>query len=124
MKKLVLLLAAFAVAVAFGMNGYAAAAGKTMMMDGYVIDTKCATDNKADLAKFVTEHTKECALMPPCAASGYNLYSGGKLWKFDKASSDKVHDFLMKKDSKLKVSVEMEHGEGDMIKLVSIKNAK
>jgi len=124
MKKLILLTAAFMVAVAVSMHGFAAAAEKSMMMEGYIIDTKCAADNKADLGEFVKTHTKECAVLPSCAASGYNLYSEGKLWKFDKDSSGKVHEFLMKKDSTLKVKVEMMHGEGDMIKLVSIKNAK
>lgn len=124
MKKLILLTAAFMVAVAVSMQGFAVAAEKSMMMEGYIIDTKCATDNKADLGEFVKTHTKECAVMPACAASGYNLYSEGKLWKFDKGSSDKVHEFLMKKDSTLKVKVEMMHEKDDMIKLVSIKNAK
>ncbi len=126
MKKAVLLAAVFMVTAAFGMAGMAKAEmhGKTMVMEGYVIDSKCATANEADLGTFVTTHTKECALMPACAASGYNLYSGGQLWKFDKESSEKVHEFLMKPDSKTHVSVEMEHGKGNMIKLMSIENAK
>ena len=99
-------------------------AGKSMMMTGYIIDTKCATANKDKLDEFVKTHQKECALAPACAKSGYNFYSDGKLWKLDKASSDKVHKFLEKADSKLNVKVEIEHGKGDMNKIVSIANAE
>lgn len=125
MKKAVLLATAFIVAAAFGLAGAVKAEmhEKTMVMEGYVIDTKCATANEADLAEFVKVHSKECALLPACAASGYNLYSMGQLWEFDEESSDKVHEFLMKPDSKTHVSVEMMHGKGNEIKLVNIENA-
>jgi hypothetical protein len=95
----------------------------SMTMDGYIIDTRCAENNKDNLDEFAPTHSKECALMPVCAESGYQFYSGGKLWKFDKASSDKVHEFLMKPDSTLHVSIEMAHGEGNMITLISVTNA-
>jgi hypothetical protein len=32
-------------------------------------------------------HTKECALMDDCAASGYGIFSGGKYYKFDTKGS-------------------------------------
>src|SRR5512143_1483527 len=60
---------------------------KAMAMEGYIIDTKCATANKDKLDDFVKVHSKECATAPACKATGYNLYSEGKLWKFDKKSS-------------------------------------
>jgi hypothetical protein len=97
---------------------------KSMVMEGYIVDTECATANKADLDSFVKTHSKDCAMAPACRKSGYNLYSMGRLWKFDKESSEKVYEFLGKADSTLHVSVEMVHGKGDMIKLVSIRNAK
>lgn len=125
MRRMILFAAVVLAAAAFGLatdTARAGMSGKSMVMEGYVIDTKCATSNEATLDTFVTTHPKECALA--CAATGYNLYSGGKLWKFDKASSDKVHEFLEKPDSKTHVSVEMEHGKGNEIKLISITNAK
>ncbi len=97
---------------------------KAMTMEGYIIDTKCATANKDKLAEFVKTHEKECAMLPSCRKSGYNLYSDGKLYKFDKLSQDKVYKFLQKGDSKLHVKAEVTHEKGDMIKLVSITNAE
>jgi len=125
MKKMLVMAAAAFMVAALGM-AYTAMAAKpmTMTMEGYIIDTKCATANSAKLAEFAPTHPKECAMAPDCRKSGYNLYSEGKLWKFDKASSDKVYSFLKKADSTLHVKVEMEHGKGDTIKLVSITNAK
>jgi len=132
MKRFVLAMAAMATFAAMTMFAalsvpMTAVAGMdkpmSMTMTGYIIDTKCATNNADDLDRFVGVHTKECALLPACAASGYNLYSGGKLWKFDKESSEKVHEFLMKEDSTLHVKVEMTHGEGNTISLISIENA-
>lgn len=124
MKRLLILAAALLVSMAFGTAAVAAEKkAMTMTMEGYIIDTKCATDNKDKLAEYVKTHTKECAMLPPCQKSGYNLYSEGKLYKFDKDSSGKVYDFLKKADSDLKVKVEVQH-EKDEIKLVSITNAK
>lgn len=122
-KTLMLALSMFLVMV-FGVTMAAAEKAKTMTMDGYILDTKCATANQAKLAEFAPTHPKECAMAPDCHKSGYNLYSDGKLYKFDKKSSDKVYKFLEKADSKLHVKAEVIHGKGDMVKLVSIKNAE
>jgi hypothetical protein len=99
-------------------------AGKAMMMEGYIIDSACATANKDKLDEYVKVHPKECAMKPACRKSGYNFYSDGKLWKLDKASNDKVYKFLEKSDSKLHVKAEILHGKGDMNKIVSITNAE
>ncbi|HLB25101.1 MAG TPA: hypothetical protein VJM83_02110 [Nitrospirota bacterium] len=124
MKK-VLLLSLFLFAAAGLVYANASFAGsKSMTMEGYVVDTKCADANKANIGEFVKTHAKDCAMAPDCHKSGYNLYSEGKLWKFDKESSDKVYKFIEKADSTLKVKAEVVHGEGDMVKLVKIENAK
>ena len=129
MKKVLLLSVAMFVAAMFGVSSSAVAAEKMKMaskgmeMTGTIIDTKCATANEATLGEFVKTHPKECAMAPDCHKSGYNLYSDGKLYKFDKKSSDKVYKFLEKADSKLNVKVEVMHGKGDMLKLVKIENA-
>jgi len=92
-----------------------------MSIKGIIIDNNCAEMNKADLATFITTHTKECALKPECVASGYALYSDNKLMKFDAASNSKVEEFLKKGDSKLQVVVEA-NKTGEELSLVSIKN--
>lgn len=93
-----------------------------LTMKGEIIDNMCAGSQKPEnLAAFVKTHTKECALMPNCAASGYSIFSEGKLAKFDKDSNAKIEDFLKKADSKLAVEV-VAIKVGDELSLVSIKN--
>ena len=131
MKKFWVFGLAMLVTAVFGMSGTilagegkAASFKKSMSMVGDVVDTQCATANKDNMAGFVKTHTKECALAPACKKSGYNLYSDGKLYKFDNASNKKVAAFLEKADSKLHVKAEVIHGKGDVLKLVSIANAE
>jgi len=129
MRRLLFIGLVVMLAAVFGMSGAALAAdkkagGKTTTMEGYVIDSKCAEANKDNLGEFVKTHEKDCALAPACKASGYNLYSDGKLYKFDKASSAKVGKFLAKDDSKLHVKADIENEKGDMVKLVKITNAE
>lgn len=95
--------------------------GETITLEGDIIDNMCAGGHKDDLAEFVASHTKSCALMPNCIASGYSLFVDGKLHKFDDASNTKIEEFLKKSDSKLQVSVTITKTE-DLISLVSIKN--
>ncbi len=91
-------------------------------LQGTVIDNHCAGSQKAgDLAKFVKTHPKTCAIMPDCAASGYSIYSGGKLMKFDKISSSKILAFLQQPDSKTDVVV-VAKKSGDLLSLESIRN--
>jgi hypothetical protein len=94
---------------------------QVMKLKGVIIDNNCAAANEKDLGTFIKTHPKTCTLKPACAASGYALYANGKLYRFDKASSDKVHEFLEKPSSKLKVVVKAEKA-GDELILLSIKN--
>ncbi|MCX5687345.1 MAG: hypothetical protein NTV71_01665 [Candidatus Omnitrophica bacterium] len=115
------ILACFVVSMAFA-GETPAKFEKTLMLKGYIIDNKCASSqNKNQLSDFVKTHTKECALLPKCAASGYSIFSDGKLLKFDKASSAKVEIFLKRPDSKLQVMVTAEL-EGKELGLISIEN--
>lgn len=99
-----------------------AAGAKAMTYEGTIIDNMCATGNKAKLGEFIKTHTKQCALMPNCAASGYSLFMpDGSLMPFDKVSSTKIQKFLKKKSSKLEVSVSANETAGTLT-LVSIKN--
>ncbi len=100
-----------------------AAAGeeKAITLKGDIIDNLCADGNKANLADFVRAHSKSCALMPDCVASGYSLYVDGELHRFDQESNRKIEEFLRKSDSRLQVVVNVEKKE-DLISLLSIKN--
>ena len=94
----------------------------TLTLKGDIIDNQCAASQTAEeLAVFVKTHTKECALLPACAASGYAIFADGQLLKFDKDSNAKVEEFLKKDESKLEVVVEAKR-VGEELSLVSIKN--
>ncbi len=107
----------------FGLVALALLAGEAITLKGTIIDNHCAAMGKDNLAEFVETHTKACALMPDCAASGYSIFAEGKLYKFDQASSKKVEEFLKKDESKLEVVVKAEK-VGEELKLVSIENQK
>ncbi|MFA4889757.1 MAG: hypothetical protein WC628_09335 [Candidatus Omnitrophota bacterium] len=95
---------------------------ETVTLKGEVIDNACVSSQTPEnLANFIKKHTKQCALKPVCAASGYSIYADGKVLKFDKDSSAKVEQFLKEKKSKLLVVVEAKK-IGDELSLVSIKN--
>lgn len=116
MLGLVLVFAATAV--------YAAEPAKAAVetLQGTVVDNSCASGHQADMAEFVKTHTKECALMKDCAASGYILYTpDGKQVAFDAKSNQKIIKFLKKKDSKLQVEITAQL-TGDKLSLKSIKN--
>jgi phosphoribosylamine-glycine ligase len=98
-------------------------AAEVMTLTGTVIDNKCAESNKADLANFVKTHTKECALMPACVASGYAIFADGKLMAFNKDSNIKVEEFLKKDTSKTQVVVKAKMA-GQELSLISIENQK
>lgn len=115
MKKFALgLLAIFSLSLALS-------AGETMTLKGDIIDNMCANGHRDELAEFVKTHTKECALMPACAASGYALFADGKLFRFDVTGSAMVEEFLKKPSSKLQVLVTAKK-VGEELSLISISN--
>ena len=58
-------------------------------LSGYVVDQHCAGSmaTKANAMEKAAGHTRDCALMEDCAASGYGIFSGGKYYKFDTKGS-------------------------------------
>jgi hypothetical protein len=104
-----------------GLAAVAFLAAKEITLTGTIIDNRCADMNKANLAEFIKTHTKACALMPECVASGYSIFVDGKLHKFDAESNKKVEEFLRKEESKLDVVVKAEK-VGEELKLISIEN--
>jgi len=106
-----------------GLFALAGLAGEVMTVKGIIIDNMCANANSDNLAEFIKTHTKQCALMPNCVASGYSLFTEGKLHKFDQASNKKIEEFLRKVESRLEVVVKVEK-VGEELKLVSIENQK
>jgi len=110
--------------LAFLLVGFVAVAflaAKPVTLRGTIIDNRCADMNKDNLAEFIKTHTKACALMPECVASGYAIFADGKLHKLDAESSKKIEEFLKKEESKLEVVVKAEK-VGEEFKLISIEN--
>lgn len=106
----------------FLFTGIGLAKGKPIIVSGIIVDNMCATANKENLAAFIPSHTKECALMPDCSASGYSLYmDDGKLTPFTKEGSLRVKAFLKNTESKLKVTVTGEKS-GKYLKIINIQN--
>jgi hypothetical protein len=86
-----------------------AADKKDVKLSGYVIDNACSARATGDTAlDKVKAHSTKCAQMPNCAASGYAIYSDGKLYKFDEDGNKKVAELLKntKSEKGLGVSVE------------------
>ncbi|MGC2424220.1 MAG: hypothetical protein WA666_07725 [Nitrospirota bacterium] len=129
MRKYLSLLVAFSFILTIGaaLSAGASESGtspKTVSMVGYLIDRACAIPNKDNLDSYVLTHPKECALAPNCMASGYMLYSEGKLYSLDEETNKKVIKFLKKPKSKLHVKAQAIHGEGDNLKITSLSNAE
>ena len=115
-KTIIMVMAALVLTASVGFAQEA-----TVTLKGDIIDTMCAGEKNAEqLSAFVPTHTKECAMAPQCAASGYNIFSNGKLLKLDTASNAKVVEYLKGADSKLQVEV-MAKQTGDTLSVVSIK---
>jgi hypothetical protein len=102
---------------------FCAMAQETVTVTGVLVDNKCAQANAADLGNFVTTHTKECALLPECQASGYSIYAEGVLTKLSEDSWAKVVEFLNSENSKLDVVLTAEKS-GQELKVISIENQK
>ncbi len=92
-------------------------------VEGYLVDKACSAkvvEGGVDAAKM---HTKDCAVMDNCKASGYGVVtSDGKFLKFDSDGDRmafKVLGFTSRKDN-IKVTVNGEV-DGDSIVVVAIQ---
>jgi len=96
--------------------------GKDVKLTGYVIDNACsaraAGENGAEKVK---SHTVKCAMMPPCAKSGYAVYADGKLYKLDEEGNKKAADILKNTKAEKGVQVSVEGNlDGDTLKVTKI----
>lgn len=122
MSKLGVVIAGLLLVANFAMADEMKATSGGGTLSGVVVDNACASGHKADIGEFVKTHTKDCALMPGCIASGYSLYtSDGHLTAFTKASNTKIVKFLKGKKATLSVEVKVKKA-GSEFELVSIKN--
>ncbi len=104
-KNLVLVLAAL-----LCVGVIAIAKPKKAKVTGFLIDKNCSAgvakkDNPMEAA---AGHTKKCALMEKCVASGLGVFSDGKFYELDDAGKTLAKAFLEKStlDKGVEVTVE------------------
>jgi hypothetical protein len=104
-----------------GVAGMAQAA--EMTVKGILIDKKCSANALSQGQSFAKSHTKECALMPPCVASGYGVFTAqNKYIVFDAAGNKKALAAI--KATKMKDNLEVTvtgDVQGDKIMVKSLK---
>ena len=131
MKRFTSVVALVCFAVAFGFAQNSDSDAKPAPLEGkwhgYIVDAMCAKGmvKKSDPMERAAKHTKECALMEDCAASGFGLFHDGMYYKFDEAG-DKMAKAAIEKSKREKglmfdVSGSM---EGDRITVASISEMK
>ncbi len=121
MKKLIVLVVMFCFAASLS---FAQQSTSNVQIKGVIIDNLSVGAQKPEnLAEFVKTYTKEYALQPQCVASGYAIFSNGRLIKFDKISNLDIEAFLRLPANRLQVIVECSK-IGDLLRLVYIENQK
>ncbi len=78
-------------------------------LQGYVVDEMCAKImmGKETTMKKAAAHTKACALMEECVASGYGVFSEGKWYKFDEAGDEMALELIENTERKKGIMVEV-----------------
>lgn len=89
---------------------------------GVIIDNLCARAHGLELDSYILTHTKQCALLPYCAGSGYSIVAQGRLYHFTEKSSRKVEHFLRRSGSALDVSAKVRIMQDSSVELISLKN--
>ena len=70
---------------------------------GVLIDNQCGA--KQDSEDKAAGHPKTCAMKEGCAKSGYGVFSGKRLIKFDEAGNAKAKEYLAVPENATKVVV-------------------
>ena len=96
------------------------AQGKKVTLTGHLIDQMCGGEVK-DAAK-AAEHSKECALMDHCAATGFGIFANGKYVKFDAEGSKKAKTLVENTKKEKDVAIVAEGTlDGDTLTVASLK---
>ena len=98
-----------ALIVLLGLAVLISAQEKQTTLSGYVVDKACSAGRAkaADPMAAAANHTRDCALMPNCAASGYGVFADGKYYEFDAKGTELAKAMLeaSKKTKGLKATV-------------------
>lgn len=102
--------------------------GKKMTYTGYLMDKMCSGEvmESKDPMAGAKAHTKSCALMKSCIASGYGVVTGGKFYAFDAHGNELAMQMLKntKKTNDLSIEVVgVPNGDGEL-QVESLKETK
>ena len=86
-----------------------AQSGSKVTYSGYLMDKMCSGEvmESKDPQKAAKEHTKSCALMRSCVASGYGIVSGGKFYAFDAHGNELAKAMLKRTKKQHDLSIEV-----------------
>ena len=86
-----------------------AQADSKVKYNGYLMDKMCSGEvmESKDPQKAAKEHTKSCALMRSCVASGYGIVSGGKFYAFDAHGNELAKAILKRTKKQHDLSIEV-----------------
>lgn len=93
---------------------------------GYLIDRMCSQAHRNDpqAINYVKNHTRDCALLKPCRASGYVLYRQGRWLNLDKNGSELAAQLISKSKSSRGIYVTVDGAlSGETIKVEAVKEA-
>jgi len=117
-KKASRTMLAFLLAVACTLSA-GIAQGEKVTLTGHLVDQMCGGEVK-DAAK-AADHSKECALMDHCAASGFGIFSNGKYVKFDAEGSKKAKALVEKTKKEKDITIVAEGTlDGDTLTVASL----
>jgi len=105
------------------MAGALMAQDKSVTLTGYLIDNSCAANHANDktFATWVKTHGTSCATMDACEKSGYAVFAGDKLYKFDDAGNSSAEALLKATKSKKGLHVKAEGTlDGDTLKVTKL----
>lgn len=80
-----------------------AADSKAKEVRGVLIDNACGSKQNSE--EKAAGHPKACAMKEGCAKSGYGVFSGKQLIKFDEAGNAKAKEYLAVPENATKVVV-------------------
>ncbi len=103
-----------------------AMAQNTKTVTGYLVDKMCGSGivkkGPAEAMLKAAKHTRECALEPGCAESGYGVVTDGKFVKFDENGDKKAKELLTKSTLKDHILVEVSGNmQGDVLTVGALK---
>jgi hypothetical protein len=126
MNKLQLLLGTIPVLTAWSLHLEVLGADQRQWY-GYLSDRQCAESVRHDSAPktFVLHHTKGCALMPNCRATGYTLFADDKFYDFDKQGNELAVKILRASKKKRGFYVRVTGTfQGKLLKVESMKESE